>query len=425
MIGSGTPAGAAAPSIRAFVAFGWVWLAYALLVAAFPGSPMAGSPGRAIAIDVAFLAIVLLAARLTLRAVPPSACASATADLRPGQVGRVAWLGLGLGALGAACLLYDRVAVQGIDFGSGLAVAREQWGRAAGSRTGASSAFSVLGYGLVGCSMAGACAALREVDGRPTATQAALLGGCVAVVLAVDTINGGRSSLLLLPALCMASWVLNPRLSVRHALLRPWAAAILAITIAYSLFVFDSRISKSEMDARSYSMTMLEYLRIEPSAWLRSAALPHAGWLAVLAWSYLAHSFAITCEIAVRPMSDQMVLGHHALSILSKLGLGARADAGWFLSGRFPGLPGALYHQAGITGVAVGATVLGSASGLAFRAASRSPGSIAALGGVAGCVAVLLLSPLLAAFDLLAFPSAMLGFVVLALVERCLPAPNR
>jgi hypothetical protein len=425
MIGSGTPAGAAAPSIRAFAAFGWAWLAYALLVVAFPGSPIAGSVGRAIAIDAAFVVCVMAAAGMTLRVVPKTARSPSLGSDPLGKVGAVAWVGLVLGALGFVCLLFDRTSVQGIDFSSGLAAARGDWQRAATYRTGASSVFSMLGYALVGCSMAGACAVLRRANEWLTAAQVAYLLVCVLVAFAFDAMNGGRTSLLLFPALCAASWVLNPRLSLRRVLRRPWVIALAVLAVVYCLLVFDSRIAVSDMDTLSYSLTLLEHLRIEPSPWLQSMSVPNACWLVMLAWAYLVHSFSITCEVAVLPVSDHLVLGSHVLSLLQKLGLDSHADADWILSGRFPGLPASLYHMMGIPGLTIGASILGSTTALTVRAASRWPGSIAALGGVAGCVAVLLLSPLLAAFDLLAFPSAMLGFVVLAIVERCLRAPNR
>lgn len=411
------------PSPLAWIAraFCGAWILYAVLVLSFPGRSVAGSAVGGASLMLAFASLVLVGMRV-LRPRHPGAHPGAGDGEDLGDIGRLAWLGLGLGLLGLGCLAFDRIVVQGIDVGAGLAAARETWAKAGAARNGPSSAFSVIGYAFGGCHFAAASLVLIRVNAVPTARQAGFLVGCAAVVLASSSLNGGRSSLLLFPAVCAATGAINPRLSLGRTVRRPWALATAAVGVIYSVTVFESRISASELDARRYSLDFLTYLRLEPSAWLRSWAIPDVAWLFVLAWAYLAHSFSIACEIALRPVSDHVVVGSHVLSMLAKLGVGSRPDSAWFLSGRLPSLPGAMFHQAGALGLAVGSIVLGGGTALAVRAVGRWPGSIAAIGACSGCVAVLLLSPFLSALDLLEFPSAILGYLILGVAGRLLPA---
>src|SRR5690606_20032397 len=62
------------------------------------------------------------------------------------DIARLIWLGILLSAIGLALLIYDRLVIQDIDFGAGLAAARMQWMEQGRSRTSPSSMFSVLGY---------------------------------------------------------------------------------------------------------------------------------------------------------------------------------------------------------------------------------------------------------------------------------------
>jgi glycosyltransferase involved in cell wall biosynthesis len=83
-----------------------------------------------------------------------------------------------------------------------------------------------------------------------------------------------------------------------------------------------------------------------------------------------------------------------------------------------PSLPGALYHQFGAIGLAVGSALLGATVSMTLRVLSRFPRSLVALGAFLLAVATLALSPELAAFDFLAFASVAVGFLVLSPFER-------
>jgi hypothetical protein len=390
-----------------------VWLAYGVAVLAFPASPTSGSVPGAVAIQGAFVAIAVLA----MHVLRPGNHRHPGYDVpeRPrGQVGGVPCLGLALGAIGVALLFYDRVLVQGVNPLEGLASARNQWSLARGNSLIASSMFSVLGYALGGCHFAAAALILLRVDGVPSVRQLAGLGACFVTVLAECALNGGRSSLMLLAAVCLGAVCLNPRVSAWRALTRPPVLACAAAAVAYGLVVFASRVVRDGHSPAEYSLHFLHYLGLEPRVWLTEASLPAAGWYGLLAWAYLVHSFATTCAIAVEPTSENVMVGSHLIRILAKLGLTSAPADTWFLSGRFPSLPGALYHQFGAVGVAAFGSLLGAVPATALRVHARHPGSILASGCFVLGLATLVLSPELAAFDLLMFPSVALGFLILA-----------
>ena len=390
-----------------------VWLAYGVAVLAFPASPASGSVPGAVAIQGAFVAIAVLA----MQVLRPGNVRHPVHDVpeRPrGRVGGVPCLGLALGATGVALLFCDRVFVQGVNPLEGLASARAQWSLARGNSLAASSMFSVLGYALGGCHFAAAALILLRVDRMPSARQLAGLAACFATVLAECALNGGRSSLLLLAAVCVGALCLNPRVSAWRVFTRPPVLACAAAAVAYGLSVFASRASLGGNSPADYSITFLDYLGLEPSTWLTEASLPAAAWYGLLSWAYLIHSFATTCAIAVEPTSEDVLVGIHPMRILAKLGLTSAPADTWFLSGRFPSLPGALHHQFGAVGVAAFGSLLGAIPATALRVHARHPRSILASGCFVLGLATLVLSPELAAFDFLMFPSVALGFLILA-----------
>lgn len=405
-------------------AFLLVWASYWMAVLAFPGSPSGGSVLGGALIQGAFVAAVLF----TMWCFQPAPDASrriVSSRVCDTGIGRAAWVGLALGTIGTGLLLYDRTVIQGVNFGGGLAAARNSWMTAGEDRQGVSSAFSVLGYVFGGCHFASAALVILRIDGRPSTRQSFVLLACGALVLASSAMNGGRSSLLLFPAVCLPALCLNPRASVWRLLLSPQLLLCVVVATAYSVYIFSSRAALSGVAGRDYTLEFLEYLSIVPSAWIRSRNFPDLVWMSILAWAYLTHSFATTCLIAIEPTAQCVVLGSHPMSMLSKFGLVSPPDGAWFLAGRFPSLPGALYHQFGAIGLVVGSALLGATVSMTLRVLSRFPRSLVALGAFLLAVATLALSPELAAFDFLACASVAVGFLVLALFEySARPSPT-
>lgn len=412
------------PYARVSRTFVLVWLAYWMAVLAFPGSPSGGSALVGALIQGAFVATVLF----TMRCFQPAPNASqriVSSRAYDAGVGRAAWVGLVLGAIGTALLLYDRTAIQGVDFGGGLAAARNSWLSASEGRPGASSAFSVLGYVFGGCHFVSAALVILRINGRLSMCQSFVLLACAVLVWASSAMNGGRSSLLLFPAVCLSALWLNPRVSLRGLLLSPQLLVCVGVAVAYSLFIFASRAALVGDGNRDYTLKFLEFLSIDPSPWICSGDFPDVFWISILAWAYLTHSFATTCLIAIEPTAQSLIVGSNPILMLSKVGLASAPANDWFLSGRFPGLPGALYHQFGAMGLAIGGVLLGASVWAALEALARFPRSLVALGAFLLTGATLVLSPELLAFDFLACPSVAVGFLILAPFEKATgPSPG-
>jgi hypothetical protein len=413
MRGAGTRKPVRALGGRLCLAFLWVWAAYWLAVLAFPASPAGGNLLGGASIQLVFVAITASC----MYCFRPSADESwrCIAHLSSGSgVGRASWLGLALGTVGTGFILSDRIVIQGVDYDNGLAAARASWQSAADGRSGASSVLSVLGYMFGGCHFAAAVLVILRIHRHPTLLQSIVLIACTAVVLLSSAINGGRSSVLLFLVYCLSALLLNTRVCVKKMFLSPPVLLVGVFALQYSLAVFASRAALSGETCRDYTLEMMEYLQLNPSAWLTSCELPDALWLTTLAWAYLTHSFSTTCLIAGEPTTQSVMIGFYPILMLSKLGLVGPPDRDWFLAGRFPSLPGALYHQFGAVGLAGGSALLGVVTSVTLRVLGRFPHSLVALGAFLSAATTVFLSPELAAIDFLGFASAALGFVILA-----------
>ena len=401
-----------------------VWAAYWGAVLAFPGSPSGGSALGSASIQLGFVAAVA-AAMYSFRPSRDESLRMANYRSADAGIGRAAWVGLAFGTIGTSLLLFDRIVIQGVRYGEGLAAARTSWQVGSEGRGGPSSVFSVLGYLLGGCHFAAAALVILRINGWLTLRQTLFLLACGALVLGSSAMNGGRSSLLLFPAICLPALCLNPRASAGKVLLSPYALVFGAIAFAYCIAVFASRAELGATLGGDYALEFLSYLNIEPSPWLESSSFPDAVWMCILAWAYLIHSFATTCFIAVEPTTQCVAIGAHPIAMLSKFGLVGFPDDGWFLAGRFPSLPGALFHQFGLLGLVVGSMVLGAVTSAALKAVARFPRSMIALGAFLLAAATVALSPELAAFDFLGFASVAVGFLVLAPFESSPRRPAR
>ena len=117
------------------------------------------------------------------------------------------------------------------------------------------------------------------------------------------------------------------------------------------------------------------------------------------------------------------MIGNHIIELLSKAGFIDAFDSDWFLVGRFPSLPGALYHQFGTSGLVGFSLLLGAVASTTLRIVAFFSRSMIALGAFVLCVVILVLSPELPAFDVLAFPSVAVGFLILAPFENLTNSP--
>lgn len=408
---------------RMFRSFVFIWGGYAILVAAFPGTMSSGSLIGGILIQAVFVAAVAIA-MYSLRL---SKNESQRIEISLGGatgIGNGAWVGLCFGLLGTGCMLYDRTIIQQVDFSVGLASVRNSLNANALDRNFSfSSPASVLGHLLGGCHFVAAVLVIRRINGRATTCQILVLCVCSALVLLGSAMNGGRSSLMLYFAVCLPAFFLNPRASIVRLMMSPIVLSLIVLFLVYSIGIFISRSTLSQATEQEYLIGFLTYLNIEPWPWFRSVSLPTVVCMPILAWAYCVHSFTTTCCIAVEPISENLMIGNHIMTLLSKTGFIDAVDSEWFLSGRFPSLPGALYHQFGTFGLVGFSLLLGAVASTTLRIVAFCSRSMIALGAFVLCVVILVLSPELPAFDFLAFPSVAVGFLILAPFENLTNSP--
>jgi hypothetical protein len=196
------------------------------------------------------------------------------------------------------------------------------------------------------------------------------------------------------------------------------------LAVAYTLFVFYQRAQDSNVSVLEYTLDFLPYLGLEPEEWYTSlmdgsSASPLSA-IFVLAVSYLTHSFASVAAIIDASAEDKTIIFVHITGILSKLALVNRPDGDWFLEGRFPSFPGALWHQYGGIGFVFGSLLLGVISAFANAWTAWQPARLLPLGAFVMVYSVLLLTPALFAADFLSFPFVAAAFVIVALLDRYL-----
>lgn len=335
--------------------------------------------------------------------------------------------GLLASLIGFLLLLYDKIFIQGIDYSQGLASAREQWRIIGEQREGAaSSLFSALGYVLGGTYFLSLALTLsRFVNlGDSRRFLYLLLGG---VILGLHSlITGGRSSILLAIAVISFGFFSSkhdrfpPLFNRIHFKTFIWAFS--AIIFSYVVYVFYSRAATTETGISEYSLDFLEHLGLQPYAWFvdvcKSSTI--GGMLAVLnlTSSYLTHSLATTAAIVqYSGWESDGVIFSHLISLSSKLGL-SEPPMDWFLAGRAPSLPGALYLQFGLMGMLFGAFLLGTLSSIFEALLFCRPDSLVLFFICTIIESILITSPFLFVGDLLFFPFMVIGGGALIVFSR-------
>lgn len=410
---------------RTFVS---VWLIYWLVVALLPvHSIYPGTLGAAM-LQLAFVVLVLAGLAIT------RLLAGGRALQKPGEydiptANTLIRLALWMSVIGSLALIYDKVFVQGIDYSSGVAVAREEWRNLGEIREGsASSIFSVLGYFLGSAYYVAIVLALTQVRVvSPKLRVQSLLIAFVLLMLNSAT-TGGRSNLLLVAVFAFAAFWSRKRLTLRDLFPGPNQRLAVKLTLllgfAYTVFIFYERAEAGGSDALNYAIEFLPYLGLETSydylVGIDGDALSSLSAMLVLTASYVTHSFATVAAIVDANPEDKTIVFLHLAGIANKLGLIAPPDGDWFLAGRFPSLPGALLYQFGWLGFIGGSLLLGGVSEICRSWAVKRPDRLMPLGSCVMAYVVLILTPDLFAGDFLSFPFVLGSFVQLAVIDRFL-----
>jgi len=405
-----------------------VWLIYWVTVALLPVHSIYPATAEAFALQCAFVTLVLGTYTLTYAVLGgPALPAAGRFDLPTAPT--LILISLVMSILGFVFLAYDKAYIQGIDYSEGIAVAREEWRRGGEAREGQpSSVFSVMGYLLGSGYYVAAVLAVTQVGVLSARQRVWILLASFILLMGNSAISGGRSNILLMTVFMFGAMAARGGLKFRRLFntLAQRQILILAagLSVAYTLFVFYQRAQDSDVSVLEYALDFLPYLGLEPEEWYKSlmdgSSASSLSAIFVLAVSYLTHSFASVAAIIDASAEDKTIIFVHITGILSKLALVNRPDGDWFLAGRFPSFPGALWHQYGGIGFVFGSLLLGVISAFANTWTAWQPARLLPLGAFVMVYSVLLLTPALFAADLLSFPFAAAAFVIVALLDRYL-----
>lgn len=409
-----------------------VWLIYWTAIVLLPVKSIYTPTVQAFFLQLTFVFLVLTAYHVAGFILNPRKIPEAASFDIPRALTLIK-LALGMSLVGFIFLLYDKIYIQGIDYSEGVAIAREQWRQLGEDRAGeVSSVFSIFGYLFGSAYYVAVVLAITQIKILNTAQRVSILLACFFMAMANSVITGGRSNVLLLGVFIIGAMVSRRELHFRKLLggrMQRWII-ILATGLAawYTIFVFYQRADASELNALEYLLDFLPFLGLAPAEWYKNllddGMLSSLFAMLVLAASYVTHSFATTAAIMDGPTEDKTIIFVHIINILSKFGLANHPSDEWFLSGRFPSFPGALWHQFGGIGFVLGSLLLGAASAIAKAWTALRPTRLLPLGVFVMADVVLILTPLLFAGDFLSFPFVLAAFVLLTVVEKCLqPRP--
>jgi oligosaccharide repeat unit polymerase len=401
------------------------WLIYWLVIAVLPVHSIFPATLPAFLLQATFLVLAASSAWLVTWSFGLSRMPVAILhDISNGRL--LVWCAIAMGTAGFLLLLYDKVVVQGIDYSSGIAIAREQWRLAGEERGGqASSPFSVAGY-LLGSSyfIAAALAASRSASLAPWESRA-VLAISLLLLLANSLLTGGRSSILLMAPFLLAAYSARSQRSRA-----PWnaqfALKVTAVSLAgllflsYTVYVFFQRASAGSGSAADYALDFLPFLGLEADSWyvrmIEESFFGDLSAMLVLTFSYLTHSLATVAAVIDSPSEDKVVMFMHVTSILSRLGLIEAPDTEWALSGRLTSLPGALYLQFGALGVPIGGLLTGLTLGLSIVWTASKPRRLLPFIGYCLMNTITILSPALFSADFLSFPFIVLAAILVPVV---------
>jgi len=332
----------------------------------------------------------------------------------------LAWVALLLSMAGLAFLVYDKIYVQGIDYTDGIAIAREEWRRQGLIRDNrASSIMSALGYIFGSFYFVASILTILERDKIRSGSRIFILLISFILLLMNSLLTGGRSIILLFLAFLYAASGVYRGIRLRDLIRRPSQRAllqgILIAAVIYVAIVFYFRADASGgAGIEYYVLGFFPYLGLQADPWfeefLRTSSWGGLASVMTITLSYITHSFSTVAAIVDHGIEDKTLIFMHIVDLLSKVGLTERPDSAWFLAGRFPSVPGALWLQFGTAGLIVGSILLGIIAALARIWVVASPESILAIGANLCMEAILILSPAVFAADFLSFPFVAFAF---------------
>lgn len=340
---------------------------------------------------------------------------------------RLIRISLWMSLAGFLLLVFDKIYIQHIDYTHGLALARQQWTDVGEARAGKpSSVWSILGYALGSAYYVTAVLVVTQTSMLSARERLRGIGGALLFAFANSIITGGRSNFLLLAMVSLAALSARRGLHIHDIFTsraqRRFLTATAVLIGVYIVFIFAGRASAGDQVVYEYVVNYLPWMGVAFDSWyVRSVSegwIGTVGHMTVLVVGYLTHSFATAAAIMEAPHEDKIIIFGNLADILYKFGLVPRPDNNWFLEGRFPSVPGALWHEFGLGGFVIASLLLGVVSSWSSLWAVTNPRRLLPLCIYTLTAATLLLTPYVFAPDFLSFPPVVVAVVLLAALSR-------
>jgi oligosaccharide repeat unit polymerase len=407
------------------------WAFYWLLVLVLPIESTEGSIFSALTIQAGFVITVLAPLCFLRPLLGRGTIAGCETMFTDNQAYSLASLALLVSVVGVAASLYDKAAIQGVDYTQGIAYARENWRTLRENTNAVSSPYSVLGYILGSYYFVSAMLLILKWRHFSGARKVTLASGILLVAISGSAVLGGRSSLLLLVAFILAGLSLKfarQRFHIRFRKQTIYVAAVMALLMlpvaSYTVYITGKRAEMTGVPINEYVGNFLPHLNSRFATWFEELSTDFAvlqyTYPLIFSIVYLTHSISTTAAIVdYQPsMADEgKILFTHGISLLSKIGLAETPNSQWFLAGRFPSLPGALFHDYGWVGIIYGGVLFGLIVGLSEIWVKHSPRTPLAVSIYFLLGMALVLSPYVWAFDLLAGYFIMLALFIVCLIH--------
>jgi hypothetical protein len=383
---------------HAFVAFFvTIWLVYFALLATLGVSSGYPELGRAILYEFLFISLVVS---------PPALLPLPPLRVRPSNSRYlliVTGLGLIISAVAIFCLSVDKADL-GIDYSKGICVARAQMTQIGQFRTGVRSPYSFIGNLLgIGFFVSVSIVLTQEVSRRVFWITILV---SFTFLMIFSGVAASRSPIMLFGAfaagMVCARFAANKPFPTIRMLDVCGCVAVTAIAALFVLSMFECRASASNMSDSQYRDSFVEYLGAkknpqssvdQPTTKLEIIADKARGLLGLTAL-YFTHSAFTFAAILSLPPDGSRILFVYPIQLLSKLRMVGAPDEEWALSGRFPSLPGGLWHDLGFAGMCLGAAIVGLAAWGALCAIRMFPNSVTAIGMSSAVFALAFLSPI-------------------------------
>ncbi|MGY4468386.1 hypothetical protein ACVWWK_004095 [Bradyrhizobium sp. LB9.1b] len=401
----------------AVVPFIAVWSVYFFLLATAGYTASRSGLKEAIVYQVLF--VLAVCAPVLLLAAPRAPVVTSTDSFDRSVIAG----SLSIGVIALACLVADRLVVQGIDYSGGACIAREQMTRLGLERQGVSSLLSVVGQLFGYAYFVAVTLVVTRLVPRKTFWLVMGIAFCLMIVQA--QVAASRSPLILFASFVFAGICIRiaegslPRIKPLDIVLTIVFGLVAA---GFVLSVFSCRAAASNQTTAEYAQGFTEFLGAKEA--VEHGAESQLGWrktywggLFSIAALYFVHSAYTFAGIISLPADSQILTLDGPIYLLQRVGLHiSSSDANPNLSGRFPSLPGTLYHDGGLLAVLIGGLVLGLSLWASSHLVSRYKVNVVMSGVACAVMSIAYTSPLLLATNMMAFPFICFGFLSVPII---------